>query len=325
MLRCTFKKFFSNLQNEFSIFGYTVNTFHGIVIVIHLYYEGLIQLKTKKPIAWVTDSTFYLSNKLKKHPDLYVIPLNIHFGEKQFADGIDLTSAQLYEEIRNAEEFPKTSQPSAGEFAAHFEKLAEEYEQAIAIHLSSKLSGTFASSKAGAELTDFPVTFIDSLSLSHGTTALIEKGMELFEQGMVVEEIKEQLEQIAGTVNNYILIGKLDQLYKGGRMNGVQFFLGSLLKIKPIIQLSETGKLEAIDKVRSEKKAMQYLVDKVLTGYRNGAQKVYVIHGNIPLEAVKLQQHIQEQAPGMEIEIGEISSVLAVHGGEGTLAVLWVD
>lgn len=277
----------------------------------------------KKPIAWVTDSTAYLSEQLQNHPDLYVIPLNIHFGEKQFSDGIDLTSEQLYEEIRNAEEFPKTSQPAAGEFAAHFNKLAEEYEQAIAIHLSSQLSGTLASSKAGAELTDLPVTFIDSLSLSYGISALIEKGMALNEQGVTVDEIKKQLEQMAGTVNNYILIGKLDQLYKGGRMSGVQFFLGSLLQIKPIIQLSATGKLEAIDKVRTEKKALHYLVDQVIAGQQNDPRKVYIIHGNIPQDATLLQKLIKEKVPQIEVEIGEISSVLAVHAGEGTLAVLW--
>ena len=81
---------------------------------------------TKKPIAWITDSTAYIPDELKNHPDFYSIPLNIHFGEKQFVDGVDLTPAQLYENIKNATEFPKTSQPSAGEFAEQFKTIAEE-------------------------------------------------------------------------------------------------------------------------------------------------------------------------------------------------------
>ena len=130
---------------------------------------------TKKPIAWITDSTAFISNELKQHPDFFSIPLNIHFGEKQFVDGLDLTPAQLYENIKSATEFPKTSQPSAGEFAERFKEIAENYERAIAVHVSSELSGTLASSMAGAEIAQFPITFIDSLSLSYGITGIIER------------------------------------------------------------------------------------------------------------------------------------------------------
>ncbi|WP_432363529.1 DegV family protein [Sporosarcina sp. UB5] len=278
---------------------------------------------TKKPIAWITDSTAFISDELKNNPDFFSIPLNIHFGEKQFVDGVDLTPAQLYENIKNATEFPKTSQPSAGEFAEQFKRIAEDYEQAIAIHVSGELSGTLSSSMAGAEIAGFPITFIDSRSLSYGITGLIEKGIELHDEGASIPEIKEQLEKMARTLKNYILIGQLDQLYKGGRMSGVQFFLGSLLKVKPIIQISSDGKLEAIEKVRSEKKALQYLVDKVVEGHSIGKGNIYIMQGNVPEQAEELKSMILAQVPGLTVAIGDISSTLAVHAGEGTLAVLW--
>ena len=280
---------------------------------------------TKKPIAWITDSTAYIPDALKNHPDFYSIPLNIHFGEKQFVDGVDLTPSQLYENIKNATEFPKTSQSSAGEFAEQFKKIAEDYEQAIAVHVSAELSGTLASSMAGAEIAEFPITFIDSRSLSYGITGLIDKGIELQNEGASVPEIKEQLEKMAGTLKNFIYIGQLEQLYKGGRMNGVQFFLGSLLKVKPIIQITSDGKLEAIDKVRSEKKALQYLVDKVAEGHQKGKGKVYLMQGNALETAEQLKALITSQVPGLSVEIGDISSTLAVHAGEGTIAMLWYD
>lgn len=280
---------------------------------------------TKKPLAWMTDSTAYISDKLQGHPDLFSVPLNIHFDDKQYADAIDLTSEELYDKIKNAKDFPKTSQPSAGLFAEKYEEISENYEEAIAIHLSSKMSGTLDSSIGGAELANFPVTFIDSLSLSYGTSALIEKGMDMREKGASVAEIKEALDQMAGKVPNYILMGQLEQLYKGGRMNGAQYFLGSLLKIKPIVQISQEGKLEPIDKVRSERRALQYLVDKVVEANTNGVTKVYLLQGNVLDQANHLKNLIVEKMPNIEIEIGEISSVLAVHAGEGTLAVLWND
>ena len=280
---------------------------------------------TKKPIAWITDSTAYITDELKNHTDFFSIPLNIHFGEKQFVDGVDLTPTQLYENIKNATEFPKTSQPSAGEFAEQFKKIAEDYEQAIAIHVSAELSGTLASSMAGAEISGFPITFIDSRSVSYGITGLIEKGMELQNAGVSVPEIKETVEKMAGKLKNFIYIGQLEQLYKGGRMNGVQFFLGSLLKVKPIIQIMSDGKLEAIEKVRSEKKALQYLVDKVAEGHPKGKGKIYLMQGNVPEQAEELKTMILSQVPGLSVEVGDISSTLAVHAGEGTIAVLWYD
>ncbi|WP_318614921.1 DegV family protein [Sporosarcina sp. YIM B06819] len=279
----------------------------------------------KKPIAWIVDSTAYVSEELQRHPDFFSVPLNIHFGEKQFVDGVDLTPEQLYAKIKNAEEFPKSSQPSAGEFAERFKVIAEQYEQAIAIHVSSKLSGTLASSTTGAELAGFPVTFIDSLSLSYGITGLIEKGMDMYSNGASVPAIKAELEKLAGTMHSYILIGQLDQLYKGGRMSGVQFFLGSLLKVKPIVQLSKDGELVAIDKVRSEKKALQYLVDKIAASDHAGKRNIHLMHGNVLDQAIHLKNLITEQVPNLEVKIGDISSVLAVHAGEGTLAVLWFD
>lgn len=280
---------------------------------------------TKKPLAWIIDSTAYVSDKLKHHPDCYLVPLNIFFGETQYTDGVDLTTQELYEKIKNAKEFPKSSQPSAGEFAKQFKKLAEEYEEAIAIHLSDKLSGTLASSKAGAEITGFPVTFVDSLSLSYGTTALVEHGMDLYDNGATVQEIEVALTAMAGRVNNYISFGNLEQLYKGGRVGGIQFFLGSLLKVKPIVQMSKIGELDPIDKVRSERRVTKYLIDKSIDAYSRGIRKMYLMHGNAYEQAQKLKTLIIEKAPSMDVEIGELSSVLAVHAGEGTLGILWLE
>ena len=282
-------------------------------------------LVTKKPLAWIVDSTAYVSPELQEHPDFFSVPLNIHFGDKQYVDGVDLTPEQLYKKIKTADEFPKTSQPSAGEFAERFKEIAENYDEAIAVHVSAKMSGTLASSTGGAEISGFPVTFIDSLSLSYGITGLIEHGMDMHKNGATVPEIKKELGKMSGNCKNFILIGKLDQLYKGGRMSAAQFYLGSLLKVKPIVQISKEGELQAIEKVRSEKRALQYLINKVSEANLSGIKKIHLMQGNVPEQAENLKKMITEQVPAMEIEIGDISSVLAVHAGEGTLAILWFE
>ena len=279
---------------------------------------------TKKPIAWVVDSTAYVSDILAAHPDVHVVPLTIHFGQEQYADGIELTSQQLYDRIRNADEFPKTSQPAAGEFAKLYEKISENYEAILAVHVSSKLSGTMSSSKSGAEIAEVQMECVDSLALSSGITKLLERGLVLQERGMNVQEIAEKLRGEVKNLRNYILIGNLNQLYKGGRMSGVQFFLGSLLQVKPIIHLNEIGELKALDKVRSQKKALNYLVDKAVDAFeKDGVRSIDLMQGNVLAQAEELKNLIQAKAPNLEVRVGEISSVLAVHAGEGTIAAMW--
>ena len=279
----------------------------------------------KKPIAWVMDTTGFVTEEFKAHPDVYMVPLNIHFGTEEFIDdGVDLTNDELYRRIKEASEFPKTSQPSAGKFAELYDKLKEEYECAIAVHASAKLSGTIASSTAGAEMSEFKVYAIDSLALSYGLSGLIERGLKLQEQGLEAEEIAQRLEKETADFRNYILIGNLTQLYKGGRMSGAQYYLGSLLQIKPIVQLTSEGELQPIDKVRSHKKAIQYLINHAKKDYEEfGIRRFQIMHGHVMKEAESLKQEVLKEMPDAEILIGDLSSSLAVHAGEGTLAFQW--
>jgi DegV family protein with EDD domain len=279
----------------------------------------------KKPIAWILDSTGFVTEEFKAHPDVYMVPLNIHFGQEEFIDdGVDLTNKELYARIKSSTEFPKTSQPSAGKFAELYEKLKEEYECAIAVHASAKLSGTIASSTAAAEMTSFKVYAIDSLALSYGLSGLIDRGLVLQKQGMEADEIAERLQKEVHDLRNYILIGNLSQLYKGGRMSGAQYYIGSLLKVKPIVQLSAEGELVPIDKVRSHKKAVQYLLDRVKEDHEKyGTDTFQIMHGNVLDEAESLKQEILKIVPGAKILVGDLSSSLAVHAGEGTIALLW--
>jgi len=279
---------------------------------------------TSKKIAWLIDSSAYLSNTLKNHPHVYVIPINIHFGLEQFVDGVDLTPEQLYERIRNGTDSIKTSQPSAGEFATIYEKLSKEYDYIIAIHVSKSLSGTLSSSMSGAEIAQVQVEFIDSLSLSAGITGLVERGLQLQEANLSFQDIVTELKEMISKFRNYILIGNLTQLYKGGRLSSAQFYLGSLLKIKPVILITSQGELKELDKVRSHKKAVQYLINKAVEASVNdGLQHVYIMHANSEQQANVLKEAILLQAPHLQFTVGEISTSLAVHAGEDTIALLW--
>lgn len=278
----------------------------------------------KKKIAFVTDSTVFLSEKIKNHPDVYVVPIIVISEGVEYEDGVDLTSEKLYSIIRNEKKVPKTSQPSVGKFGQLYSQLKEKYEHAIAIHVSSKLSGTLSSSKAGSEAANFPVELVDSKSLSYRITTLIHKGLELVEEGLDVKQIAQRLREETKRARNLILLGSLEQLYKGGRMSGVSFLLGSVLNIKPILTINTDGELGLLERIRSEKKAVNRIVEllKVST-MKNKVTEVQIMHGNVLNKAYELKEKIKSQIPNLRIVIGEISSSLAVHGGEGTLAIIW--
>ena len=205
-----------------------------------------------------------------------------------------------------------------------YTKLSTEYSSIIAIHVSQSLSGTLSSSVAGAQIAQVEVDCIDSLSLSAGITGLVEKGMKLDEDGIPYKEIVAYLKTEATKFKNYILIGNLTQLYKGGRLSSAQFYLGTLLKIKPIIQINNKGELQELDKVRSHKKAIQYLINKVVDSANNeGSKTLYIMHANALQQANDLKEALLLHCPQLDIVIGEISTSLAVHAGEDTIAVLW--
>jgi DegV family protein with EDD domain len=278
----------------------------------------------KKKIAFVTDSTVYLSEELRNHPDVYVVPIVIISEEQEYEDGVNLSSDKLYDIIRNNKEVPKTSQPSIGTFVALYERLQKEYDHAIAIHVSNRLSGTLSSSTAGKNQVGIDVEVIDSLSLSYGISVLINKGLHLLEQDMNVKEIAIELREKVAMNKNLILLGNLEQLHKGGRMSGAQFLLGNLLQIKPILSINSEGELGLFDRIRSEKKATKKMLDLLTQACEEHTVKqVGIMHGNALATAQELKQRIQEGIPGLDIIIGEISSSLAVHAGEGTIAIFW--
>ncbi|PYZ93859.1 fatty acid-binding protein DegV [Salipaludibacillus keqinensis] len=279
---------------------------------------------SKKKIAWVTDSTAYMTKELLEHPDVYVLPLAIIFNGEAFDDGVDLTTEELYERIQSNKEVPKTSQPSAGRFAELYEELKENYDAAVAIHISRKLSGTYDSSAQGRDLSGFEVHLVDSHSMSYAITTLIEKGMGLAEQGKSATDIQKDLQTAAKRSENYILLGSLDQFYKGGRMSGTSFLLGNLLQIKPIIRITSEGEFELFQKVRSEKKAVKRMLELLGQSYeKHQINQVQIMHGNVINKAEELKVKVKEQFPKLDVFIGEISSSIAVHAGEGTVAMIW--
>ena len=273
--------------------------------------------------AWVTDSTAYLDDELRNHPDLYTIPLTILLDGEEYSDGIDLTSAQLFDRLKQLKNPPKTSQPSIGAFQALYEKLSADYDQVVAVLLSGKLSGTVSSSEQAAKLVDIPVTTLDSNILTYPMTALLKKGISLLEAGASLESVLNQLETIKKTNETYVLVGSLEQLHRSGRMSGLKFFLGSMLNVKPIISIVD-GALNVKEKARSEKKAKEKILDYLRSSYeQHHFKEVYILYGLHEEQASNWENEIKREFPELEIVHCPLGAVIGVHAGENTLGISW--
>ncbi|RDU36420.1 DegV family protein [Neobacillus piezotolerans] len=276
-----------------------------------------------KKTAWVTDSTAFLDEELRNNPDLYTIPLSVILDGDEFADGIDLTAEELYAKLRELKTPPKTSQPSVGAFKELYDKLAENYDQIIAVLLSSKLSGTVSSSEQAAQLVEIPVTTIDSKILAFPLSALLKKGIELERSGKTVEEIRLELEKHRDENETYVLIGSLEQLHRSGRMGGLQFFLGSMLSITPVISI-ENGGLETKEKVRNTKKAKEKMEGYLKAAYeKHHFKEVYLLYGLHEDKALEWQKELEPKFPELTFRRCPLGATIGVHAGENTLGISW--
>ncbi|RSD26577.1 DegV family protein [Mesobacillus subterraneus] len=276
-----------------------------------------------KKIAWVTDSTAYLDEELKNHPDVYQVPMTIVLDDQEYLDGKDLTAEQLYEKLKSVKSPPKTSQPPAGVFMELYEKLEKDYDVVFAVLISSKLSGTVASSVQAAQSVNIPVITFDSKVLTYPLTSQLKKGIALAEQGASLEEIQEKLEIIRDSNETYVMIGSLEQLHRSGRMSGVQFYLGSMLSIKPIISI-EDGSLNTKEKVRSDKKAREKIFDYLKSSHEKyGVKEVYILYGLHKEVADEWQSQLEAKFSDIHFVSCPIGAVIGVHAGEHTIGISW--
>ena len=275
-----------------------------------------------RKVAWVTDSTAFLDEQLMDHPDIYTVPMSIVLDGEEYSDK-DLTPDELYSRLKTLSSPPKTSQPSVGAFKDLYEKLAVNYDTMIAILISSQLSGTVCSSEQASQLVEIPVITIDSKILSYLLTVQIKKGMEWHSSGLSIEEVKDKIERIRDSYEVYVLVGSLEQLHRSGRMSGLQFFLGSMLNIKPIIQLSD-GVLSIKEKVRSEKKAKDRIIHYLQESYKKHQfNEVFLLYGLHADEAERWKEELTEIFPDIIFSCYPLGATIGVHAGENTLGIGW--
>jgi DegV family protein with EDD domain len=274
--------------------------------------------------AIVLDSTADLPDAADRFPNWRVVPLYVRFGDESLRDGVDIDSEEFYARLRESSVFPTTSQPTPGDFLACYREL-RAYERIFSLHVSARVSGTFASAEtAAAELGHGIVRAVDTETASASISMLALAIQRRLERGTSDEEIDALVERYLQERGLLFTVDTLEFLQRGGRIGKAAAFAGTLLQVKPILSIRD-GEVEPIKRVRGERKAFAELAAALETETRDEpAFRLGVAHAAVPERAAELEALVREQRSRAELElVVTLGAVIGSHAGPGALALFW--
>lgn len=275
-----------------------------------------------KKIYVVTDSTADLKEEVIQQYGIHVVPLTIQIDTQSFVDGIDLKPEEFIQLMKTSKELPKSSQPAAGVFKELYDKLGKDGSEIISIHMTGGMSGTVKSAEAAAEMTDANVTVIDSMFISHGLSFQVVEAVEMVEAGHSVKEIVDRLTEVRKHTSLFVVVDKLDNLIKGGRIGKGRGLIGSLLNVKPIATLQD-GVYTPVAQVRSHRQVVAYLF-KAFKEETAGKiiRKVGISHANGLAIAEPLKKMIEETGI-KDVSLSFTTPIVSTHTGEGAIGFMY--
>ncbi|WP_138419545.1 DegV family protein [Aquibacillus sediminis] len=275
-------------------------------------------------IAVLTDSTAYIPASIRDQWNVHMVPLNVSFGNESYREEIDLTTDEFYEMIRDAKDLPKTSQPSIGALTSIYEELAKDYDAVISIHLSSGISGTYQSAvAAGNMVEDLEVYPYDSEISAMAQGHYVLEAAAMAEQRASVEEILARLDEMKQSIRAYFMVDDLSNLHRGGRLNGAQVLVGSMLQVKPLLHFVDK-KIVPFEKIRTKKRALNRIQDLFAKDADTGVPiKATVIHAQRQQDAEKFKQELEAKYDNAEVSISYFGPVIGTHLGEGAIGLAW--
>jgi DegV family protein with EDD domain len=274
-------------------------------------------------VAVVTDSTADIPPEVAEALGLVIVPLEVIFGMQVFHDGVDIAPEEFYRRLRESPVLPTTSQPPAGDFLRVYRELAGSAESIISVHIAAPLSGTLESAHAArTQLSSLvPIHIVDSRSTSMGLGFPVLAAAEMVTQGVDAPEIVRRVQTLIPRVNLLFVVDTLEYLHKGGRIGGAKRLLGSVLSVKPLLEIAD-GKVEVLANTRTKRRAIARLL-AVAEERIGGAQTVHaaVIHAAACEDASNLRQEFEAKFPCKELHTCEICPALGVHAGPGTVGL----
>ena len=268
----------------------------------------------------VTDSTSDLTPAIASELGITIVPLYVHFGTEFYRDGVDLTTEDFYQKLAQSKDLPTTSAPSPGDFATVFGKLAKDTDEILAITISSKLSATYNAAMEGKDFrkNKARVEIIDSLWAIAGLGLIVISAAKVAKAGANLDEVLEVTRRSMNKVDFRMAFDTLEYLKRGGRIGTAQAFLGSMLKMNPILTIRD-GNTTGVARLRCRAKAMDYLVD-----FANGLsniEEMAIEDATTPDDAQALIDRLDSGFPKERIYRMKVSPVIGTHVGPHVIGI----
>ncbi len=277
-------------------------------------------LLTLENTAIVVDSTCDPPPGYFDRPGLAMVPLKVHFGDETYRDGVDLSPPEFFAKLASSPTLPTTSQPTVGEFTAVYARLSREFEHIFALHLSSRMSGTYQASVTAAQ-PYHGIEVYDTRTVSGTISLLVERLRARLSAGVALDEFHAYIERFMRESHMLFQVPTLEYLRRGGRIGRAQSMVGDVFGIRPIITV-EDGELVAYAKVRGERRALETMT-------------AFLSEHTAPDDAVQLMtwsSDADDKLPALEGALlaarpkasvvlhGRVGAVVGTHGGPGMFA-----
>jgi len=275
-------------------------------------------------IGIITDSTCDIPENLVEQYGIIVIPQAVIWGEQQFRDRVDLQPAEFYRRLTTDPVRPHSSLPSLRDFQQAYDQAASRgASELIVLTVSRAMSGTFEMAQNAAKLTDLPVTVVDSkgptMSLGWQTLAAARAR----EAGADTPGILERVDRVRSKLVQLVAMDTLEYLQRGGRIGGAAKWVGTLLKVKPLVSINhQTGLVEPVSLARTQKALVEMMYQKFFEQLKSHNNlRIAVLHGNVPEKATALAEQIRAEFNPLELLVNITGPVLGINTGPGALAL----
>lgn len=277
-------------------------------------------------IAVITDSNAHLTPQEEKELGVAVVPMPFTIGEETFYEGITLSREEFYARMESDASII-TSQPSPSDVMRIWDKALETHDEVVYIPMSSGLSGSCQSARMLSEEYDGKVQVVNNQRISVTQKRSVLDALEMADRGMSAAEIREELEHVKYESSIYIMLDTLYYLKKGGRITPAAAAVGTLLRIKPVLQI-KGERLDAFSKARTLNQgkniminAMKHDIETQYGGLDKESVWLYAVHGNVPDQFAEFSAEVRAAFPGIRVYDDVLSLSIACHIGPGALAI----
>jgi DegV family protein with EDD domain len=279
----------------------------------------------------VTDSTSDIPEDIARQLDITIVPANIQFADRSFRDGIDLSRDEFYRRLVSGPDLPTTSAPAAGIFAQTYRDVAARsaaagrpLEGVVAVHLASRLSGLFNAARLGADdVTETQVRLVDSEQVSIGTGLLAIVAAHAAQAGLGLDEIVALLAARVPRVRLLALLDTLDYVRRSGRLGPARWLVGTLLSIKPIIEVRHGEVLPPVELLRTRGQGLERLTE--LATELAPFEELAVVHAQAPQLAATLLERLTALHPREQIIFSEVGVTIGTYAGPGAVGFICVQ